>query len=156
MPWCPYYPDVCIKRINFSEKINLKLFVGTNIIVIRNKLVFLFIGREPTTWPTNNCLQIMVCSCAMPSNSVWLQIIFCSSVKETAPFSFLRSFLRENGISLRFPRIFIKKKTRWSNDKTIIQLGYRKISWFISVCLADQLLICSPQTNHHILFNLVQ
>ena len=26
-----------------------------------------------------------------------------------------------------------KKKTRWSYDKTIIELGYRKISWFVSV-----------------------
>ena len=27
----------------------------------------------------------------------------------------------------------LKKQTRWSNDKTIIELGYRKISWFVSV-----------------------
>ena len=34
----------------------------------------------------------------------------------------------------RFAKIlFIKKQTQWSNDKTIIELGYRKISWFISV-----------------------
>ena len=26
-----------------------------------------------------------------------------------------------------------KKQTRWSNDKTIIKLGHRKISWFVSV-----------------------
>ena len=30
------------------------------IIIIRCKCFFLFIGREPTTWPTNNCLQIMI------------------------------------------------------------------------------------------------
>ena len=45
----------------------------------------------------------------------------------------MRSLLGENGRPLRFPRIFIKKQTRWSNDKTIIELGYRKISWFVSV-----------------------
>ena len=79
-------------------------------IIIRSKFFFLFNGWEPTTWPANNCLQIMVCSCAMPSNCVWLQIIFYSCVKETMLFSFLRSLLRENGRSwLRFPRIFIKK-----------------------------------------------
>ena len=39
---------------------------------------FLFIGREPTMWPANNCLQTIVCSGAMSSNCVWLQIIFCS------------------------------------------------------------------------------
>ena len=39
---------------------------------------FLFIGREPTMWPANNCLQTIVCFGAMSSNCVWLQIIFCS------------------------------------------------------------------------------
>ena len=40
--------------------------------------------------PPSDCLQIMVCSCAMLSNSVWLQIIFCSStcVNETTLSSF--------------------------------------------------------------------
>ena len=40
----------------------------TRCIIIRSKFFFLFIGQERTTWPPNNCLQIMVCSCAMPSN----------------------------------------------------------------------------------------
>ena len=66
-------------------------------------------------------------------SSVWLQIMFCSCVNETTLLSFLRSLLRENGRSLRFPNIFIKKQTWWSNDKTIIELGHRKISCFISV-----------------------
>ena len=35
--------------------------------------------------------------------------------------------MRENGRSLRFPKIL------WSNDKKIIELGYRKISWYVSV-----------------------
>jgi len=39
-----------------------------------------FHWREPTTWPANNCLQIMVCSCVIPSKCVLLQIIFCSCV----------------------------------------------------------------------------
>ena len=89
-------------------------------IIIQSKFFFLFIGREPTTWPANNCLQIMVCSCAMPSNCVWLQIIFCTCVKETVFFSFLRSLLRENGRSLRLPRIFIKKNKL--GDRMIKQL----------------------------------
>ena len=49
----------------------------------------------------------------MPSNSVWLQIIFCSCVKETVLFSFLRSLLHENGRSLLFPSIFIQKTFDW-------------------------------------------
>ena len=53
----------------------------------------------------------------------------------------------------------LKKQTRWSNDKTIIELGNRKISWFVSVLEIigfGKELICSPQTNHDILLNLVQ
>ena len=71
----------------------------------------------------------MVCACAMLSNCVWLQIIFCSCVKETKRD---RPWVKK-GRSLRFPKIFIKKQTWWSNDKTITELGYRKISWFASV-----------------------
>ena len=78
-------------------------------IIIWCKCFFFFTGWEPTTWPANKCLQIMVCSCAMSFNCFWLQILFCSCVNETTLFSFLRSLLRENGRSLRFPRIFIKK-----------------------------------------------
>ena len=84
-------------------------------------------------------LQIMVCSSTMSFNLVWLQIIFCSCVNETALFSFLRSLLPENGRSLCFQEIFLQKakktnkQTRWLNDKTIIELDYRKISWFVSV-----------------------
>ena len=56
----------------------------------------------------------------------------------------------------RFPKIlFIKKQTQWSNDKTIIELGYHKISWFVSVSQINYL-ISSPVTYHDILLNLVQ
>ena len=58
----------------------------------------------------------MVCSCAMPSNSVWMQIIFCSCVKETVLFSFLRSLLRS---------ISLPKDIHWKNklsDRMIKQL----------------------------------
>ena len=46
----------------------------------------------------------------------------------------------------------LNKQTRWSNDQTIIELGYRKISWFGW----GKLLICETLTNHDILLNLVQ
>ena len=84
-------------------------------LFIRCIFSFLFIGRYPTTWPANNCLQI----------SVLLQIIFCSCVIKT-------TLLCENGGWV--PRavrewfdIFSWSKERWSNDKTIIELGYCKI-----------------------------
>ena len=57
-------------------------------------------------------------------NFLGLQILFCSCINETTLFSFLWSLLRENGRSLHFPKIFLKKQTRWSNDKTNIELGY--------------------------------
>ena len=69
-------------------------------VIIQCKFFVLFIGREPAKWPANNCLQIMVYSCAMTSNCVWLQIIFCSRANETTQFSFMRSLLHENGRSL--------------------------------------------------------
>ena len=83
------------------------------VFIIQCKLFFPFIGWKPTVWPANNCLQIMVCSS---------QIIFCSMQNKTTLLSFLWSLLRENGRSLHFPNIFIKKQTWWSNDKTIILL----------------------------------
>ena len=69
-------------------------------VIIQCNFFFLFISREPATWSANNCLQIMVCSCAMTSNCVWLQIIFCSRANETTQFSFMRWLFRENGRSL--------------------------------------------------------
>ena len=39
-----------------------------NFIIIWFIFSILFIGSEPTTWPANNCLQIMVFSCAYGSN----------------------------------------------------------------------------------------
>ena len=57
--------------------------------------VFFFpsIGQQPSTWPANNCLEIMICSCVVQSKHVLLQIIFCSCVIQT-------TFSRENGWSL--------------------------------------------------------
>ena len=105
---------------------------------------FLFIGPQPTSWTSNNCLQIMSCSCAMLSNCVWLQIIFCSCVNETTR----DRYCMNKGKSLRFPKIFIKKQTWWSNDKTIIELGYRKISWFVSVSQINYLPQPSASANN--------
>ena len=48
-------------------------------------------------------------------------------------FLLLAIALAWDGRSLRFPKIFLKKQTRGSKDKTFTELGYRKISWFVSV-----------------------
>ena len=97
---------------------------------------FLSIGREPTTWPPNNCLQIMVCSCVVQSKRVLLQIIFCSCIIGT---TFSRGKWQIASLSCQ-EMIKIWKQTWWSNDKTIIELGYRKISWFVSVLPINYLL----------------
>ena len=110
---------------NYSSKAN---WIFT--IIIRCVFFLLSIGRESTTWPANNCLQILVCSCVVPSKRVLLQIIFCSCVIGT-------SFSREKWqiASLNCQEVIkIWKQTWWSNDQTIIiELGYRKILWFVSV-----------------------
>ena len=77
-------------------------------------------------------MRIVVLLCLAANNILPMR-------KEITLFSFLLSLLRENGRSLRFPKIFLKKKQTnkqtnnqtkkqgWSNDKTIMELGYRKI-----------------------------
>ena len=81
----------------------------------------------------------MVCSCAMSSNCVWLQIIFCSYVKESTLFSFLRSLLRENGWSLRFPRISLKNKL---GHRMIRQLLNSVIAKYRDLSVSRRSIIC--------------
>ena len=74
----------------------------------------------------------MVCSCAMSSNFVWLQIIFCSCVNETTLFYLLRFLLSENGRLL--PKILcdrMKKQLLNSVDAKYSDLSVsrRSIIW---------------------------
>ena len=92
---------------------------------------YMFRAPASTTWPVNNCLQIMICSWAMSSNCVWLLIIFCfypscdrSEVKMADRFTDLWEF---------------KKQTCWSNDNTVIELGHHKILWFVTVSQINNL-----------------
>ena len=82
----------------------------------------------------------MVCSCAMPSNYVWLQIIFSSCVRETVLYSFLRSLLPENGRSHRFPRIFIKKNKL--GDRMIKQSLNSVIAKYHDLSVSRRSIIC--------------
>ena len=70
--WHHAIQDTMIMQKAFKSQVKIKC------ITIRCKFFSLFIGQEPTTWPTSNCLQIMVYSNAMSFNCVCLQIIFCS------------------------------------------------------------------------------
>ena len=105
--------------IQIVEVVFILNLICLQLHIIWSKFFFLFIGWEPTMWPANNCLQIMVCSCAMPSNCD----CFCMKMADC---------FASRGYSL-------KKQTCLSNDKTIIELGYRKIWWFVSV---SQIIIC--------------
>ena len=108
------------------------------------RFFFLSIGRQLTTWPANHCLQIMVSSCAVPSKRVLLQIIFCSCVIGT---TFLREKWQIASLSCQ-EVIEIWKQSWWSNDKTIIELGYHKISWFASVSQINYLPQPSASANN--------
>ena len=112
------------------------------------RFVFLFIGRELTTWPANNCLQIMVCSCSVSSNCVWLQIILCSCINETALFCFFASLLLENGRSLCFSKKFIKKHklSDQTIKKKIIEL---QLSQNISIYQCVSQINCLPKLKAH-------
>ena len=117
------------------------------------------IGRKQM-WPANNCLQIMVCSCLMFRNCVWLQKIFCSCINKTMHD---RSCLKK-GRLLHFPKIFIKNKL---GDRMIKQLLNSVSAKYcdlpvprtsIIICLSlwlQQIIDQLAQTNHNILLNLV-
>ena len=81
----------------------------------------------------------MVCSCAMSFNCFWLQILFCSSVNETALFPFLRSLLRENGKSLCFSKIFLKNKL---GDGMMKQLLNSVIAKYRDLLVSRRSIIC--------------
>ena len=111
------------------------------------RFVFLFIGRELTTWPANNCLQIMVCSCSVSSNCVWLQIILCSCINETALFCFFASLLLENGRSLCFSKKFIKKHKL--SDQTIKKIIELQLSQNILIYQCVSQINCLPKLKAH-------
>ena len=122
----------------------LKILRKNIIINIRCVFFFLSTGREFSTWPANNCLQIMVCSCVVPPKRVFLQIIFCLCVIGA-------TFSREKWqiASLSCQKVIKIRKQSWrSNDKTIIELGYHKISWFASVSQINYLLQPSASANN--------
>ena len=79
----------------------------------------------------------MVCSCAMPSNSVWLQIIFCSCVKKTVLFSFLRLLLREKWQISSLPKDIHQKNKL--GDRMIKQLLHSVIAKYHQISSIDLL-----------------
>ena len=45
-------------------------------------------------------------------------------------------------------KIFLKEQTQWLTDKTIVEFGYRKIAWFVSVSHVSYLPQPSPLANN--------
>ena len=97
-------------------------------------------ANNPTSrqasWNTSNRLVPVVCHqlfcftfCVVMCKHVLLQIIFCSCVIRT---TFSREKWQNASLSCQ-ELIEIWRQTWWLNDKTIIELGYRKMSWFVSV-----------------------
>ena len=103
-------------------------------------LPFPFVCREPTTWPANNCLQIMVCSCAMPFKCFWLQIRFYSGVNETTLFSFLRSLLVKMADRFVSRRYSLKKNKL--GDRMIKQLLNSVIAKYRDLSVSRRSIIC--------------
>ena len=116
------------------------------------------IGRKQI-WPANNCLQIMVCSCLMFPNCVWLQKIFCPWINET---------MRDRSC-LKKADCFTSQRYSSKNklgDRMIKQLlnsvraKYRDlpVPRTSIICLSlrlQQIIDQLAQTNHNILLNLI-
>ena len=86
----------------------------------------------------------MVCSCVVPSKRVLLQIILCSCIIGT---TFWREKWQIASLSCQ-EAIKIWKQTWWSNDKTIIELGYHKISWFVRVSQINIELLATDKSGY--------
>ena len=77
-----------------------------------------------------NCPHVMILSC--------MRVLFCFTVRDVMLMHCAQACLwkmvsRFLKLSEWFLKVIMKNKTKKSNDKTIIALGYCKISWFISV-----------------------
>ena len=108
-------------------------------IIIRCERFFFFIGREPTTWPANNYLQIMVCSCAMSFKCFWLQILLCSCVNETTLFSFCYRSCVKMADRFACRRYSLRNKL---GDRMIKQLLNSVIAKYRDLSLSCKSIIC--------------
>ena len=129
------YACACLFVIESKSFFVWSIVGQTKDIIIRCAFFFLSIGRESTTWPANNCLQIMVCSCVVPSKRVLLQIIFCSCVIGT-------TFSRKNGRSLPWA---IRKWLKYENnlgDWMIKQLLNSAITKYHDLPVSRRSIIC--------------
>ena len=115
-----------------------------NVIIIRYKFFFLCIGRTPTTWPANNSLQIMVCSCAMSPTVFSFKCLAESNIllmrKRTHAFLLLAIALSSR-MADRFAsrRYFLKSKL---GDRMIKQLLNSVIAKYRDFSVSRRSIIC--------------
>ena len=80
---------------------------------------------QPTTWPANNCPQIMVCSYVVLSKWVLLKIIFCSCIMVT---------MHSGGKCSLLPRA-VRKWFKYENKFVIKFITYQtQLSQNIEIC----------------------
>ena len=149
------YMYVTICKVNYSHD---KIMQAKCYCHSMQTFLPFHIGRKQM-WPANNCLQIMVCSCLMFPNCVWLQKIFCSCINETMRD---RSCLKK-GICLFSQRYSSKNKLGERMIKQLLNSVSAKycdlpVLRTSIICLSlwlQQIIDQLAQTNHNILLNLV-
>ena len=105
---------------------------------IRYKFSSFSMAKSPTCDLQIAAYKILVCSCAMSSNCVWLQIIFCSCINETRLFSFLHSLLHEKW-QIASRGYSLKNKL---SDQMIKQLLNLVIAKYCDLSLSHHSIIC--------------
>ena len=98
---------------------------------------FVFTGREPTTWPANNCPQIMVWPCVVPST--WMDfvknnILFMRNYNHAVRWKMASRFpelseldwlIYENKFVDRMNSVLAKYHDLWLPRRSIICLSLR-------------------------------
>ena len=134
---------ICLSRIRSTRPWRQEFILKLNAVVAYTCMVH----HTCISFNANFCSFSMVRSCAMSSNRVWLQIIFCSCINETTLFSFFAITLAWKCRLLRFPKIFVKNK-----------LGNQMIKQFLNSVIVKyyDLSASKPKAEAIDLLNLVQ
>ena len=168
VPYLQYISARCgITSFHCLKEVVVAILPGITLFTIRCKLLFLFIGREPTTWPANNCPQIMVCSYSMSSNDLAANNIQLRRIWNHA-FVLLKIALSWKWQIAHLASWIYSLKSKLG-DWMVTQLlhsvaaKYRDLSVSRRSIIYHSLrlpqiidLICPPLTNHDILLSLVK
>ena len=124
--------NLLLSCTRFFHHICYHLASWSFIIIIRSKFFFLFIGREPTTWPANSCLYTN--NGLLIRNVVQLcQTIFGSCVKETTLFSFMWFFVNLSSRKVKIMFLTLHDSTAktggWGETKKIV-LMFHSLPYF--------------------------